>query len=112
MKSFISALVIFALLLTGFAVYNLVLTRTVETLCAFADSGDIPALSKAFSESKPLFGIFLNHQEVAALEDSVARLLVLYRSEAEIDRLCEQQLFISRLRALHENEGLEIINIF
>ncbi len=111
MKSFIAALVVLVLLLTGFAVYNDVLTQTVDTLCTLAETGDIPRLAQAFSDAKPLFGVFLNHQEVATLEDSVARLLVLYRSEERTSRLCEQSLFVSRLRALYENEGLGLVNI-
>ena len=111
MKSFISALVILSLLLVGFAVYDRILTEKVDILCAFAEAGDIPNLARAFDDSKSLFGIFLNHQEVATLEDSVARLLVLHRSENHVDHLCEQRLFISRLRALYENEGLAFINI-
>ncbi len=111
MKSFVSALVVLALLLTGFGFYHWHLTRQVDRLCFLAESGDIPALTEAFLESKPFFGVFLNHQEVGTLEDAIARLQVFYRSENETDRLCEQALFVSRLRALYENEGLGLSNV-
>ena len=111
MKSFILALLVLALLLSGFTLYHARLTDLVDRLCAFAYVGDIPALTQAFAEAKPFFGVFLNHEEVGTLEDAVARLKVLQYQGPESDRLCEQELFVSRLRALYENERLGITNI-
>lgn len=111
MKSFVSAVLVLALLIVGFGIYHVRLTEAVEELCLLAETGKIPELAERFAAFKPFFGAFLNHQEVGALEDAVARLRVLDSSEQETDRLAEQSLFISRLRALYENERLGWTNI-
>ena len=112
MKSFIIALLILALLIVGFWVYHDRLEEIVTSLCAYAEAGDIPELDEAFSRAKPMFDVFLNHQEVATLEDSLSRLRVLYREGSKSDLLCEQSLFISRLRGLYENEDIHLSNLF
>lgn len=111
MKSFVLAVVLLAVLIGGFCVYHAVLTDIVDELCYYAETGQIPELAETFAKTKPFFGVFLNHTEVGTLEDAVARLQVLYYSEHETDRKAEQSLFVSRLRALYENERLGIVNI-
>ena len=111
MKSFLLACLVLVLLIGGFCIYHVALTDIVEELCALAELGQIPELSQAFLEAKPFFGIFLNHTEVGMLEDSIARLQVLYHSDHQTDCKAEQNLFVSRLRALYENERLGSVNI-
>lgn len=111
MKSFVSAVLVLVLLIVGFACYHAYLSNVVEELCMLAERGRIPELAETFAKVKPFFGVFLNHQEVGALEDTVARLRVFYDTDQETARLAEQSLFVSRLQGLYENERLSIGNI-
>lgn len=112
MKSFVGALAVLAVLVVGFFAYQMMLTDIVEQLCTLAETEKIPELSEAFAKAHPFFGVFLNHEEVGGLEDSLTQLQLLQDVPQEMDFKIAKHLFIGQLKTLYENERLKIVNVF
>lgn len=111
MRSFCLALAVLFLIIGGFLVYHHYLDLWVNQLCDLADAGEVTSLYEVFAQAKPFFSIFLNHNEVGLLEETLARMRVLYDRGEDTDLWVEQELFITRLRGYYENERLCLINL-